>query len=196
MSAIIGVFQKNANVEKSVLYSMQHLLSHRGQYNSTQYIFNFTNTTNCLWTHGGIACNTNKIISNGSLIPLWNDTHDVVIMLDGEIYNADELYDELKTIGVVCRNKTSEEVVLKLFLLYGIDETLKLLDGAFSIAIYDKRVEKFYLVRFIEDHKLFQSNEFWEFYFSDSIFQEIEKQNKSEQPEHETKEENNKRFKI
>ena len=58
----------------------------------------------------------------------------------------------------------------------------------------NKQGEKFYLVRFIEEHKLFQSNEFWEFYFSDSIFQEIEKQNKSEQPEHETKEENNKRF--
>jgi hypothetical protein len=42
----------------------------------------------------------------------------------------------------------------------------------------NKQGEKFYLVRYIENHKLFQSNEFWEFYFSDSIFQEIEKQNK------------------
>ena len=58
----------------------------------------------------------------------------------------------------------------------------------------NKQGEKFYLVRYIENHKLFQSNEFWEFYFSDSIFQEIEKQNKNEQPEHETKEENTKRF--
>ena len=47
----------------------------------------------------------------------------------------------------------------------------------------NKQGEKFYLVRYIENHKLFQSNEFWEFYFSDSIFQEIEKQNKNEQKE-------------
>ena len=58
----------------------------------------------------------------------------------------------------------------------------------------NKQGEKFYLVRYIENHALFQSNDFWEFYFSDSIFQEIEKQNKNEQPEHETKEENKKRF--
>lgn len=147
MSAIIGVFQKNAHVEKSVLYSMQCLLSHRGQYKSSQYIFNVATTSNSLWNYGGIACNTNKINLDASLIPLWNDTHDIAIMLDGEIYNADELSNILKANGVICRNITSEEVVLQLFLLYGIDETLKLLDGAYSIAIYDKRVEKFYLVR-------------------------------------------------
>ena len=50
------------------------------------------------------------------------------------------------------------------------------------------------MVRYIENHQLFQSEEFWEFYFSDSIFQEIEKQNKSEEPENETAAEKDKRF--
>jgi hypothetical protein len=58
----------------------------------------------------------------------------------------------------------------------------------------NKYGQKIYLLRYIENHELFQSNEFWEFFFSDSIFQEIEKQNKSEQPEQETQEENKKRF--
>ena len=58
----------------------------------------------------------------------------------------------------------------------------------------NKNNEKFYLVRYIENHQLFQSEEFWEFYFSDSIFQEIEKQNKSEEPENETAAEKDKRF--
>lgn len=58
----------------------------------------------------------------------------------------------------------------------------------------NKDKKKFYLVRYIENHNLFQSNEFWEFYFSDSIFQEIEKQNKSEDPENETQKEKDKRF--
>lgn len=58
----------------------------------------------------------------------------------------------------------------------------------------NKENKKFYLVRYIENHSLFQSNEFWEYYFSDSIFQEIEKQNKSQEPENETQKEKDKRF--
>ena len=58
----------------------------------------------------------------------------------------------------------------------------------------NKNNEKFYLVRYIENHQLFQSEEFWEFYFSDSIFQEIEKSNKTEEAEIETQKEKDKRF--
>ena len=58
----------------------------------------------------------------------------------------------------------------------------------------NKHGQKNYLLRYIENQELFQSNEFLEFFFSDSIFPEMEKQNKSEQPEQETQEENKKRF--
>lgn len=58
----------------------------------------------------------------------------------------------------------------------------------------NKEKKKFYLVKFIEKHQLFQADEFWEFYFSDSIFQEIEKSNKTEEAEIETQKEKDKRF--
>ena len=36
-----------------------------------------------------------------------------------------------------------------------------------------KRKEKVYLLRFIEDHELFQSEELWPFYIDESINREI-----------------------
>ena len=58
----------------------------------------------------------------------------------------------------------------------------------------NKEKKKFYLAKFIEKHQLFQADEFWEFYFSDSIFKEIEKSNKTEEAEVETQKEKDKRF--
>ena len=58
----------------------------------------------------------------------------------------------------------------------------------------NKEKKKFYLAKFIEKHQLFQADEFWEFYFSDSIFKEIEKSNKTEETEEETQKEKDKRF--
>ena len=58
----------------------------------------------------------------------------------------------------------------------------------------NKEKKKLYLVKYIEKHQLFQADEFWEFYFSDSIFQEIEKSNKTEEAEIETQKEKDKRF--
>ena len=58
----------------------------------------------------------------------------------------------------------------------------------------NKEKKKFYLAKFIEKHQLFQADEFWEFYFSDSIFKEIEKSNQTEETEEETQKEKDKRF--
>jgi hypothetical protein len=47
----------------------------------------------------------------------------------------------------------------------------------------NSKKEKIYLVRFIEDHEIFQSMVFWESYFKDSITQDLNKQNKNDNSE-------------
>lgn len=54
--------------------------------------------------------------------------------------------------------------------------------------------QKIYLQAMIENHELFQSVEFWEFFFSDSLYQEIDNQSKVVSSENETEEDKNSRF--
>ena len=47
----------------------------------------------------------------------------------------------------------------------------------------NSKKEKFYLVRFIEDHEIFQEMTFWESYFNGSLSQDLDKQCKNDNTE-------------
>lgn len=50
----------------------------------------------------------------------------------------------------------------------------------------NKKKQKIYLSRYIDNHELFKSTEFWEFYLSDSIFLEVEKIEKANKAKEES----------
>lgn len=77
---------------------------------------------------------------------MLNDSSDVALVFNGEIYNAVEFRDELLQKGYVFKGHSDTEVVLDLYLEYGI-EMLGRLNGMFAIAIYDKRTDRLYLAR-------------------------------------------------
>jgi asparagine synthase (glutamine-hydrolysing) len=63
--------------------------------------------------------------------------NDIVLVCNGEIYNYKELYDLMQikpTTGSDC------EVIIHLYLKYGIDQTLTMLDGEFSFVLLDNRI--------------------------------------------------------
>lgn len=72
---------------------------------------------------------------------------DVVLMMNGEVYNAFEFKDELFSNGVKFKSETDTEVVLNLYLHYGIEGMLNRLDGMFSIVIYDFKASSIFIVR-------------------------------------------------
>lgn len=79
--------------------------------------------------------------------PMINSSEEVVLMMNGEVYNAFDFKEELIAKGYNFKSATDTEVVLNLYLEYGIKETIQKLNGMFAIVIYDKRLNKVFLVR-------------------------------------------------
>ena len=57
-----------------------------------------------------------------------------VLICNGEIYNYKTLYN---SIGVTPTTDSDCEIIIHLYKLYGIEYTLRLLDGVFSFILYD-----------------------------------------------------------
>jgi asparagine synthase (glutamine-hydrolysing) len=68
------------------------------------------------------------------------------IVWNGEIYNYRELRSELEQRGVHCRDSSESEVVINLYLEFGLDFINKL-NGMFAVAIYDSRDKSLHLIR-------------------------------------------------
>ena len=79
--------------------------------------------------------------------PMIDSESKVVLMMNGEVYNAFDYKLELEIKGYVFKGHSDTEVVLNIYLEYGLEGMLKLLNGMFSIAIYDSRVNAFFLIR-------------------------------------------------
>jgi asparagine synthase (glutamine-hydrolysing) len=62
---------------------------------------------------------------------------DIVLICNGEIYNYRELY---KTMNVVPKTGSDCEVIIHLYLKYGIEQTLVMLDGVFAFVLIDNRI--------------------------------------------------------
>ena len=68
------------------------------------------------------------------------------IVWNGEIYNYRELRTELEQRGVHCRDASESEVVINLYLEFGLSFINKL-NGMFAIAIHDARDNSLHLIR-------------------------------------------------
>lgn len=78
--------------------------------------------------------------------PASDASEKIHIVWNGEIYNYRELRFELQQRGVYCRDSSESEVVINLYLEFGLDFINKL-NGMFAIAIYDSRDKSLHLIR-------------------------------------------------
>ena len=78
--------------------------------------------------------------------PMTNETGDVVIVVNGEIYNHAELRAGLEAKGHVFRSRSDSEVVAHLWEDHGA-KTPELLRGMFALAVWDKRKRTLLLAR-------------------------------------------------
>lgn len=79
--------------------------------------------------------------------PMIDQSQNVAISFNGEIYNADEIREDLKRKNHHFRSNTDTEVILESYLEYGFEKTIKRLNGMFAIVIADLRKKVFYLTR-------------------------------------------------
>jgi asparagine synthase (glutamine-hydrolysing) len=62
---------------------------------------------------------------------------NVVLICNGEIYNYKQLYNYM---GVEPKTGSDCEVIIHLFIRYGIEQTLNMLDGVYAFVLYDNRL--------------------------------------------------------
>lgn len=79
--------------------------------------------------------------------PMFSRDERSVVVLNGEIYNYQEIRSELESKGVGFRSLSDTEVLLEALNLWGIDETLSKANGMFGFAWYDRYEQKLILAR-------------------------------------------------
>ena len=76
-----------------------------------------------------------------------------VIVYNGEIYNFQELKEELIQLGKKFQTSSDTEVLLIAYEEWGISKTLRKLEGMYAFALYDTLAEKLYMARDIYGQK-------------------------------------------
>lgn len=84
-------------------------------------------------------------ISSGKQ-PAADITNKIHIVWNGEIYNYRELREGLDARGINCRDSSESEVVINLYLEFGL-KFVSQLKGMFAIAIHDARDNSLHLIR-------------------------------------------------
>ena len=78
--------------------------------------------------------------------PATDSAEQIHVVWNGEIYNYRELRAELEGRGVQCRDSSESEVVINLYLEFGL-EFINKLNGMFAIVIHDSRDNSLHLIR-------------------------------------------------
>jgi asparagine synthase (glutamine-hydrolysing) len=78
--------------------------------------------------------------------PASDASEQINMVFNGEIYNYRELRHELEQSGIHCRTSSESEVIINLYLKYGLGFIGKL-NGMFAIAIHDARDNSLHLIR-------------------------------------------------
>ncbi|MEO5776187.1 MAG: asparagine synthase (glutamine-hydrolyzing) [Flavobacterium sp.] len=139
MCGINGIFHLNfKQVDQNQLVKMRDILEHRGPDDKGIYINN----------NIGLGHRRLSIIDTSSAghQPFFSDNGRYVIVFNGEIYNYQSFYPELKSKGITLKSGSDTEVLLKLYELYGM-EMLHKLNGMFAFAIWDTQEKKLTLCR-------------------------------------------------
>ncbi|MEL6812491.1 MAG: asparagine synthase (glutamine-hydrolyzing) [Bacteroidota bacterium] len=144
MCGINGLIINNPVKEEtlnSVLLKMNNLIIHRGPDEDGSYAEATPNYS------VGLAMRRLSIIdlSTGKQ-PIYSEDKQKVLVFNGEIYNYQELRNELLEDGVSFKTKSDTEVILKLYEKYGVS-SFSMLDGMFAFSIFDKELNRVFIAR-------------------------------------------------
>ena len=84
---------------------------------------------------------------NGGWQPIWNEDKTVAVVLNGEIYNYENLWQELVALGHQFRTDHSDtETIVHAYEQWGVD-CLQRLRGMFAFMLWDSRKNKLFIAR-------------------------------------------------
>ncbi len=137
MCSICGMFGNNKN--SASLYHMNALMSHRGP------------DDNGIFENEAVSLGHNRLavidLQNGAQpMTLRYQNVSYTIVYNGEIYNQNDLTEELKQFGVEQKTRSDTETVLWSYIVWGEDCPCKL-NGIFAFAIYDDAKKNLFVCR-------------------------------------------------
>ena len=139
MCGICGLYNlyEKRPIEEKIIDNMLYAIRHRGPDGQNKYITD------------RMALGFNRLslldLTNG-MQPLFNETREISMVCNGEIFNYQQLKATLLEKGHKFKTATDVEVILHLYEEYGTDFP-KYLNGQFAIALYDAKKEELWLVR-------------------------------------------------
>ena len=139
MCGICGIYNINGlrPIDGSVIDSMLKKIEHRGPDGMNKVIKDRV----------GLGFNRLSFIDlTGGMQPISNENDTITLICNGEIFNHQELREELKQKGHTFKTGVDVEVILHLYEEYGTDFVNKL-NGQFAIALYDENKDQMLLVR-------------------------------------------------
>ena len=139
MCGICGIvdFYRQVKDKKELTHVMSSNLSHRGPDDSGEFNDEFISM--------GFRRLSILDIEKGNQ-PVTNKNKKIISIFNGEIFNFKEIRNELKIKGFNFKTNSDSEIIPYAYEVWGIN-FVKRLNGMFSIAIYDKSKNIFYLIR-------------------------------------------------
>lgn len=138
MCGIVGMFDISGKpVDRGLLSRMMSSIQHRGPDGDGQYV------------NGSVALGHRRlsiIDLGGGAQPIGNETGEVQVIFNGEIYNFIELRKELEAAGHVFKTHSDTEVIVHAYEEWGAD-SVKRFNGMFAFALWDNIKRRLFIAR-------------------------------------------------
>ena len=156
MCGFAGIIDSKSICNPGIITDMMNSIQHRGPddcyYAMIDIENQFINTNKSIRNdisslQGMVGFNRLSIrdVSLNGRQPMTDKSNKVMLVFNGEIYNTEDLKNFLNDYSF--KGNSDTEVILALYLKFGFEKMVKLLNGMFSITIIDLRVGKIYLTR-------------------------------------------------
>ena len=142
MCGIVGIATYKDGIDIDQINLMSNLLYHRGPDHGDVFIHKDAPLS------VGLGYRRLSIIdlSPAGNQPMFNESGDIVLVYNGEIYNHTEIRKTLIEKGHIYRSQTDTETVIHAYEEYGVD-CLDLFNGMFAFALYDQKKKLLLLAR-------------------------------------------------
>jgi len=139
MCGFVGFASKVAAHEKQeIIKKMTEVIHHRGP------------DSDGIFTDDQVALGFRRLsiidLSEEGSQPVYNETNDIVLVFNGEIYNYQEIKKTLVEKGHIFRSHTDSEVIIHGYEEYGVD-ILSHLRGMFAFSIWDPKQDQLFIAR-------------------------------------------------
>ena len=139
MCGIVGIFDTRGAraIDPALVRRMNETQHHRGPDEGDVY------------TEPGVGFGHRRLsiidLSSGQQ-PLFNEDHSVVVVFNGEIYNYQELMDELLALGHQFRTRCDTEVIVHAWEQWG-EACVERFRGMFAFGLWDRNQQTFFMAR-------------------------------------------------